>query len=155
MNALISIDTAIILTGISKRTLWRRLAEGVIARQGNDERGRTMIALTELVSLLLVQVEPEDYDLLVDADAGDADAQNDLAQLFLDADRPDIALHWLKLAVDQDHPDAMHNLSSLHIKGIGLPKDEASGLMWLAKAATLGHQLAQAQIDALQARKYL
>lgn len=155
MSAVISIDTAIILTGISKRTLWRRLADGQIARQGNDERGRTMISLDDLVLSLQVPVDPDDYELLVNADAGNADAQNDLAQLFLDADRPDIALHWLKLAVDQDHADAMHNLSTLHIKGIGVPKDEAIGLMWLAKAATLGHQLAKAQVTALHSRKLL
>jgi len=151
----ISINTAIILTGISKRTFWRRLADGQIARQGNDERGRTMLSLDDLVSLLLVPIDPEDYELLIDADAGDADAQNDLAQLFLDAERSDIALHLFKLAVEQDHADAMHNLARLHIKGIGVPKDETIGLMWLAKAATLGHQLAQAQVAALHSRKLL
>lgn len=155
MNAVISIDTSIILTGVSKRTLWRRLADGQIARQGNDDRGRTMISLDDLISLLQVPIDADDHELLVDADAGDADAQNDLAQLFLDADRPDIALHWLMLAVDQDHSDAMHNLSTLHIKGIGVPKDEALGLMWLAKAATQGHQLAKAQVAALHSRQIL
>lgn len=34
--------------------------------------------------------------------------------LFLYVDRPDIALHWLQLAVDQERPDAMHNLAKLH-----------------------------------------
>lgn len=151
----VSIDTAIILTGISKRTLWRRLAEGMLVRQGSDERGRTMIALNDLVPLLLVPVQHDNYELLVDADAGDADARNDLAQLFLDAGRPDLALHWFNLAVDQEHADAMHHLSRLHLKGIGVPKDEAIGLMWLAKAVTLGHQLGRAQIDALNAHSYL
>lgn len=69
---------------------------------------------------------------------------------FLDADRPDIALHWLQLAVDQEHPDAMHNLAKLHIKGIGVPKDETKGLMWLAKAASCGHPIASQQVAALQ-----
>lgn len=153
MKAAISIDTAIILTGISKRTFWRRLADGQVTREGNDDRGRTMLSLDDL--LLLVPVDPEDYELLIEADSGDADAQNDLAQLFLEADRPDIALHWFKLAVDQDHADAMHNLATLHIKGIGVPKDETVGLMWLAKAATLGHQLSQLQVSALHSRKLL
>ena len=153
MNAVISIDTAIILTGISKRTFWRRLADGQITRQGNDERGRTMLSLDDLASLLLVPVEPDDYELLIEADAGNADAQNDLAQLFLEAERPDISLHWFQLAVSQNHADAMHNLAALHIKGLGVPKDETVGLMWLAKAATLGHQLAQIQVTALHSRK--
>lgn len=155
MNAAISIDSTIILTGISKRTLWRRLADGQLARQGNDERGRTMISLRDLIALLLVPIDPSDYELLINADTGHADAQNDLAQLFLDADRPDIALHWLKLAVEQNHADAMHSLATLHIKGIGVPKDEAAGLMWLAKAATQGHSLAKAQVAALHSRKLI
>lgn len=155
MKVVISIDTAIVLTGISKRTFWRRLADGQVTREGNDDRGRTMLSLDDLASLLLVPVDPEDYVLLSEADAGDADAQNDLAQLFLEADRPDIALHWFKLAVEQDHADAMHNLATLHIKGIGVPKDETIGLMWLAKAATQGHHLSQIQVAALHSRKLL
>ena len=114
-----------------------------------------MISLDDLVSSLQVPIDQKDYELLIEADVGDADAQNDLAQLFLEADRPDIALHWFKLAVDQDHADAMHNLATLHIKGIGVPKDETVGLMWLAKAATLGHQLSQVQVSALHSRKLL
>lgn len=153
MNKAISLDTAIIVTGVSKRTLWRRLAEGQITRQDNDIRGRAMLSLEDLAPMLCVPVEPEDYKLLTEADAGDADAQNDLAQLFLDADRPDIALHWLQLAVDQEHPDAMHNLATLYIKGHGLPQDETLGLMWLAKAASCGHVIAKQQVAALHSRQ--
>ena len=150
MNHAISLNTAIIVTGVSKRTLWRRVTDGQITRQDNDARGRAMLTLANLVPMLCVPVAPEEYELLSEADAGDADAQNDLAQLFLDADRPDIALHWLQLAVDQEHPDAMHNLAKLHIKGIGVPKDETKGLMWLAKAASCGHPIASQQVAALQ-----
>jgi TPR repeat protein len=79
---------------------------------------------------------------------------NDLALLFLDADKPEIGLHWLNMAADQGNPDAMHNLSKLCIAGTGTPKDESIGLMWLAKAASLGHVIAGQQITALkQARK--
>jgi hypothetical protein len=151
----ISLDSAVILTGISRRTFWRRLAEGEIVRLNNDPRGRTVLSINSLSSLLIVPVEPEDYELLIEADRGDPDAQNDLAQLFFDADQSDISLYWLQLAADQGHADAMHNLATLHIKGIGVAKDEAAGLMWLAKAATQGHQIAQAQIAALYARKLL
>ena len=116
--------------------------------------GKTDQATTTLTpGVLCVPVEREDYELLIEADAGDADAQNDLAQLFLDADRPDIALHWLQLAVDQEHPDAMHNLATLYIKGNGLPRDETLGLMWLAKAASCGHPIAKQQVAALHSRQ--
>lgn len=152
MNHAISLDTAALVTGVSKRTLWRRLDDGQITRQENDSRGRAMLTLLDLVPMLCVSVDPEDYELLVDADAGNANAQNDLAQLFLDANRPDIALHWLQLAVDQEHADAIHNLAMLYIKGIGLEKDKTKGLMWLAKAASLGHSIAKQQIATLHLR---
>ena len=112
-----------------------------------------MLTLADLIPMLCVPVNPEDYELLIQADGGDADAQNDLAQLFLDADRTDIALHWLQLAVDQEHPDAMHNLAKLHIKGIGMPRDETKGFMWLAKAASCGHPIAAQQVAALHSRQ--
>lgn len=151
----VSLDSAIILTGISRRTFWRRLAAGEVIRLKSDYRGRTILSISSLAPLLLIPVDPEDYALLIAADAGDPDAQNDLAQLFFEVGRHDAGLHWLQLATDQGHADAMHNLATLHLKGIGVAKDEAAGLMWLAKAATLGHQIAQAQVAALYARKLL
>ena len=150
MSKAISLDAAVVVTGISKRTLWRRLTDGRITRHDNDERGRAMLALEDVAPMFCVPVKPEDYELFTDADAGNADAQNELGQLFLEADRPDIALHWLRLAVDQEHPDAMHNLAKLYIKGIGIPKDESLGLMWLAKAASSGHTIAGEQLTALK-----
>lgn len=149
----ISLDTATLVTGVSKRTLWRRLGDGKISRLENDARGRAMLALADLVPMLCVSVDPGDYELLSEADAGDADAQNDLGQLFLDANRPDIALHWIQLAVEQDHADAIHHLSKMYIRGVGLEKDATKGLIWLAKAASLGHPIAQQQVAALHLRE--
>lgn len=145
----ISLDTAILITGISKRTLWRRVTEGQITRLDTDERGRAMIAFDEIAPLITLPIEPADYELLIDADDGDPDAQNDLAQLFFDIDLLEIGLYWLKQAVDQEHPDAMHNLAKLYIKGQGVEKDQNTGLMWLAKAAAHGHAIAQQQMAAL------
>lgn len=149
----ISLDSAIIVTEISKRTLWRRLTDGQITRLDNDDRGRAMLAFEDLVPLLCVEVDPEEYGLFINADAGDPDAQNDLAQLFLDAGKPEIALYWLQSAVTAQQSvvsvDAMHNLSKLYTKGIGVPKDENTGLMWLAKAAAHGHVIARQQMEAL------
>jgi len=145
----ISLDTAIIVTDSSKRTLWRRLSEGKIARQENDGRSRAMLVFKDLLPMLCISIAPEDHELFINADAGDAEAQNDLALLFLDSDRPDIALHWLQLAVIQEHADAMHNLGNLYVKGIGVPKQENLALMWLAKAASFGHVIAEQQMAAL------
>lgn len=145
----ISLDTAILITGISKRTLWRRVTEGQLTRLDTDERGRAMLAFSEIALFINIPIEPEDYELLVEADAGDAEAQNDLAQLLIDIDLLEIGMHWLKLAVEQEHPDAMHNLAKLYIKGQGVPKDQNTGLMYLAKAAAHGHIIAQQQMAAL------
>lgn len=150
MNHSISLDTAALITGVSTRTLWRRLDSGKITRQKNDSRGRAMLTISDIAPMLCVSIDPEDYELLADADAGNADAQNDLAQLLLDANRPDIALHWMQLAVNQEHADATHNLAMLYIKGIGLEKDQTKGLMWLAKAASLGHLIAKQQVATLR-----
>jgi TPR repeat protein len=154
MSRAIRLDAATIVTKVSRRTLWRRLSEGRITRQADDEAGRTMITFENIVPMLCVPMTLKDHELLIEAASGDAEAQNDLALLFLDANKPDIGLHWLTLAANQDHPDAMHNLSRLYIKGIGTPKDDSIGLMWLAKAASVGHVIADQQITALtQARK--
>ena len=154
MGKAISLDTAAVVTQTSKRTIQRRLSDGTVTRQDNDNEGRTMLIFEDIVPMLCVPVASEDYELFVEADAGDAEAQNDLALLFLDAEKPEISLHWLKMAADQSHSDAMHNLSKLYIKGIGTPKDNSTGLMWLAKAASVGHIIANQQITALtRARK--
>lgn len=145
----ISLDTAILVTGISKRTLWRRVTENQITRLDTDERGRAMIAFDEIAPLITLPIEPADYELLIDADAGDPDAQNDLAQLFLELDLLEMGLYWLNQAVGQQHPDAMHNLVKLYIKGQGVEKDQNTGFMWLAKAAAHGHVIAKQQMAAL------
>lgn len=149
VNKKISLDSASVVTGISKRTLWRRIGDGVIPRQENDSRGRAMLDLEYIVPMLCVPLSLNDQKILVDADSGNADAQNELAQLFMELDKFDIATYWLQLAVINDHPDAMHNLAELYIKGISVPKDENIGLMWLAKSASYGHFIARKQIKSI------
>lgn len=149
MSRAINLEAAVWITQLSKRTLWRRLSEGQLTRQANDDEGRTMLTFEDLVPMLCIPVTPQDHDLIIQAAAGDAEAQTDLALLFLETDKPDVGLSWLTLAADQGHPDAMHHLSKLYIQGSGLPKDDSLGLMWLAKAASLGHRIAGEQITAL------
>jgi len=149
MSRAINLEAASSVTQLSKRTLWRRLSEGQITRQANDEDGRTMLIFEDLVPMLCIPMAPEDHGLIIEAAAGDAEAQTDLALLFLDAGKPDISLPWLTLAAEQGHPDAMHHLSKLYIQGTGPQKNDSLGLMWLAKAASLGHVIAGKQVTAL------
>ncbi len=145
----ISLDAAVIIGGRSKRTWWRRIAEGSVARLENDFRGRTMLSFEEVLPLVCIPFEGDDLDLILKADSGNAEAQNDIGQIFSSAGKYDIALYWLRMAADQGHPDAMQSLGNFYISGKGVKRDENLGIMWLAKSASCGHQIAQAQMKCL------
>jgi len=143
----ISITASVVVTERSRRTWWRRIGDGTVTRLANDARGRAMVSLAEVTPLICVPLNREDLDFLVKADAGNADAQNDIGQLFSNAGKPKIALYWLEQAVRQGHADAMQWLGRCYIGGEGVPKNKNIGFMWIAKAAAHGHVIAQAQMQ--------
>lgn len=115
----ISLDSAVLLATVSRRTLWRRVQDGQIGRCGVDERGRALLILADLEPLLCIRLESkEDAGLLVDADRGSARAQNELGILCLEQKQAPVAVDWFKLAAEQDHSDAMHHLSRLYLHGV-------------------------------------
>lgn len=151
----ISLDTVVQLATVSRRTLWRRVQEGQIGRCGTDERGRALLALKDVAALLAIRLEEEgDADLLMAADQGDGEAQNELGILCLEQNEPMLALHWFNLAAEHEHSDAMHYLCRLYAAGI---KDSGGGwalepslseaFMWLSRAAKHGHVIARAQLE--------
>lgn len=147
VSHLISVDTAVVVTGVTKRTLWRWLGSGVIEHRGMDQRGRTMLAYADIKpKLCLSFAEDEDIELLVEADQGCRDAQNDLGILCLEQERADIALHWFNLAAEQGHADAMHFLSNMYQSGDGVERSDTTALLWRVKAAEAGHAIAIAQM---------
>ncbi len=146
----ISLDAAVIIGGRSKRTWWRRISEGSVTRLENDARGRTMLSFEEVLPLICFPFEGEDLGLILTADSGDIEAQNEIGQMFSSVDKHDIALYWLRMAADQGHPDAMQNIGILYISGKGVERDENLGIMWIAKSASCGHQIAQAQMKCLR-----
>ena len=148
MNA-ISLDATIAITALSRRTWWRRISQGMVNRVSDDLRGRAMLCWAEIVPHICIPMKPEDLAYILRADAGQADAQNDIGQLFSIAGKHESSLYWLRQAVRQDHPDAMQWLGSCYLCGAGVPKDENLGLMWIAKAASHNHAIAQAQINSL------
>lgn len=91
----------------------------------------------------------DDLSLLVGADRGDCAAQNELALLFMEQGRADIAFHWFLQAAQQQHADAMHYLSSLYEQGLGVERNENEAMLWRVKAANQGHAIAQAQMTAI------
>ncbi len=146
-NVPISIAASVVVAERSRRTLWRRIADGTMTRLADDAKGRAMLSLAEVAPLICVPLDQSDLDFLVQADAGNADAQNDIGQLFSNAGKPTIALYWLEQAARQGHADAMQWLGRCYIGGEGVPKNKNIGLMWIAKAAAHGHVIAQAQMQ--------
>jgi hypothetical protein len=147
----ICLNTAIAITGLSRRTLWRRINDGDISTLGtHDHGGETRVNLDDVLPLSSLPLEPEDHAVIVGADAGDAVAQCELALIFLAADRPEDALPWMTHAAKQFYPDAMCYLGRWYLSGELVPRDEEVGLMWLAYAGAKGHPLGQALTRFLQ-----
>lgn len=145
----ISLDAAAVVTESSKSTWRRRIADGVVAKLDVDGK-RTMLALADVAPLIVVRLTEEDLKYLAAADAGSAEAQDDMGQLFLSVGKHEAALYWLEQAARQDHPNAMQTMGQCRASGVGVPKDENLAIMWLARAAAHGHVIAQAQVQALR-----
>lgn len=146
----ISLPAAITLTEWSERTFFRKFAEGLLSRQ--TVNGKLMLPFDALKAHLCLALAPEELFVLEKADAGDAAAQNELALIFLANNKPKGAIYWLELAARQSNAEAMSFLSQCYMQGNGLPKDENMGIMWLAKAAALGHAIAQHQMQGMRAK---
>ena len=146
----VSLQAATTLTGWSERTLRRRIADGTLKCANGDEASyKTMISFDSIKNDICIALEPDAVEIIKSADAGDAQAQNELALLFLENNKPKSALYWLELSAKQDFADAMHWLGRCYLEGNGLPKDNNLALMWIAKAASLGHPIAIAQIESI------
>ncbi len=150
---LISLGAAVSISELSERTLWRRITDGSLRRGADDKRGRTLVSLDDvLAATKLLQVQPEDVELIRQADAGDAESQNDLALLLLAQGRSKGAVYWFNLAASQNHADAMNWLGRCYVEGLGVDQDENLGVMWIAKAAALGHVISEAQMHGMKGK---
>ena len=149
VSGTISLSCAATLIAKNERTLRRWLNDGQLTPIANDHNGRMMVNFDDIKQLICVSLEPEDYRLIEDADSGNAQAQNDLALLFLAGGKQKSAVYWLQMAAKNDYPDAMHWLSRCYMDGIGLEKDDNQGVIWLSKAAMHGHSIAQEQMRRL------
>lgn len=126
----------------------RRVADGSVTRVLQPGvNGRSMISIDSIRSHLVLPMDGDDLDLIKSADAGDAEAQTDLAMKFLSQDYAKGAIYWFELAVKQEYASAMYYLGRCYTDGTGVPKDENVGLIWILKAAVLGHGIAKAQME--------
>lgn len=142
-------DTASRLTGLSRRTFWRRMADKAEGRGDPDGLPRGTVDLEALRADLPFAASDADLQRIRHADAGDAEALHDVALMLMEADRFDTALHWLELAAAQNHPDAMHWLGRCHLSGTGVTPNVAIGLSWLARSAAHGHVISTKQLRSL------
>jgi TPR repeat protein len=151
MNTLptLSLKTAAVITDISERTWWRRIEQGSIQHESMGSGKQARLFLSDVLPKISISVTSEDIEFILLADAGDADAQNDIGQMFSIAGKPEAAFYWLQQAANQGNPDAMQWLGQCYARGEGVPLDENLSMMWLAKAASLGHVIAKNQMEAI------
>ncbi|MCL2022130.1 MAG: hypothetical protein FWG81_08625 [Betaproteobacteria bacterium] len=154
---IISLETTIALTGFSRRTVWRRLAEGALRKIELPETGRggaarTWLDMDEVLRFANLELDAAQIDLIERSDYGDADAQLALGQFFYEQGRLDVAFYWFSLAADRNNADAMALLGRCYAEGIGTEKEEELALMWIAKAAARGNAIAQKQMQGLRSR---
>ncbi len=138
----ISLPAAITLTEWSERTFFRKFADSSLTRDAKSGK----ISFELLKPHLCLTLEPEDLPVIESADAGDAEAQNEVALIFLSSGKPKGAIYWLEQAAKKDHADAMNLLSQCYMSGNGVQKSENTGVIWLAKAAAHGHLISQRQM---------
>ena len=149
---LISLNTAAQLLGVSKRTLWRRIAAGhLLGEKSPDPQGRTLIPLEGIAVNIGLALGAEETAVIQQADAGAAEAKQELALLFLQAGLPERARPWLRLAAQQGCADAMFCLGEAQITGT--MTDPAEGLAWIRRAAIAGHPLALAAMERLRRKR--
>lgn len=143
--AYITLNTAVSISGLSKRTLWRRIADGQLrvldVATGAGEH--TRVRLDDVVALSTLGLEADDRALIAEADGGSAEARCDLALLLLVRNLPVEAVRWFALAAKQNYPEAMHQLGRCYIAGRGVAANEALGVEWISRAAALGHSTAR------------
>lgn len=84
------------------------------------------------------------------AEKGNAQAQLDLAELYLNGERvkqdDDLAFKWAKMAAERGLPRAQHMVGSLYLAGRGTPADSDEGIMWIKVAANKGFGPSQEMI---------
>ena len=149
----ISIASAMTLTTWSESTIRRRIADGKLIRKLEAcTNGRSMVDLDSIQAHIELKLGEGDLALILAADAGDDQAQTDLALLFLQAGNVKGALYWLELAIKQDNASAMYYLGICHIEGKGVVQDENLGLMWISKAAVHGHLIAQGMLQSMRGK---
>ena len=93
----------------------------------------------------------EDFnDLLLAADQGHAEAQNNLGEMYHDGEGVDRdlaeAVKWYQKAAENGFVEAQFDLACMYEEGNGTEENQKEAIKWFTLAADQGHILAQHRI---------
>lgn len=80
------------------------------------------------------------------ADLGIAEAQWEIGSKAYREQRYDIARLWLEQAAAQGHSNAQNHLGCVHLKGLGVPRDDVKAVKLFRLAAEAGHVVAMGNL---------
>ncbi|MGI8965458.1 MAG: tetratricopeptide repeat protein [Limisphaerales bacterium] len=87
-----------------------------------------------------------DTDLKAKAEAGDVEAQSELAKkLFSEGNTPE-GFKWQQKSAEQGRAMSQYGMAVCYAKGYGVEPNPAEAVKWFAKAAEQGHPDAQASL---------
>lgn len=147
----VSLSTAMTLSDLSESTFRRKLRRGEIRLLPAPEPGgREGVAIDLNVLYLDARIVAGHWEVVEEADRGDASAQTELALILQKHRKCRAAVYWLQLAAKRNDSHALHWLARCHLEGRGVAKNEDKGIMLLARSALLGHVISAHQLAALR-----
>lgn len=114
----------------------------------SNKRAKQFITMKKSILLLLMllfilpMLAQDDLDSLrIQAEAGDATSQFELALEYLLGDEPDekLAFEWMQKAVDQNEPNALFYLGYMYSAGIYVEEDSIKAHEYVKAAADQGN----------------
>lgn len=144
---LVSIETAMALVAFSRRTLWRRIADGLLRKGEADSKGRTMLSSSDVLAACDPPLPLMFASLLSKADAGCVESMSHIALEFKKHGNHSGAIIWWQRAANLGCSDSMQHLGAAFASGTGVDKNRFTALMWLNKAAAHGHVIAIRQLQ--------
>jgi hypothetical protein len=147
----ISLSTAMTLSDLSESTFRRKIRSGEIRLVPPPAPGaRETIDIEQNAAYMNRDIATGHWDVVKDADQGDACAQTELALLLQSHRKFRAAVYWLQLAARKNDSHALHWLARCHLEGRGVAKNEDKAIMLLARSAMLGNMISAHQLAALR-----
>lgn len=147
----VSLSTAMALSDLSESTFRRRIRSGEIRLlPAGDAGGPEGVDIDAVAAYLNTDIAFGHWELVREADRGDALAQTELALVLQRHRKFRAAVYWLQLAAKRNDSHALHWLARCHMEGRGVARNEDRGIMLLARSALLGNVISAHQLAALR-----